>query len=134
LSGAPYKQKRPGAAYIEQVETYAYMLYKQYSIRVEGVMLMFLPRDNPKQPTVWVETVDSKDFKRISKRIKSYKQMHREALAAETMREALALAKYGKCKGEWCATCKSPQSLEKQIKRAYKMGKAAGHLPLSELQ
>lgn len=134
VSGAPYKQKRPGAAYIEQVETYAYMLWKQYGIRVEGVMLMFIPRDNPTSPTVWVDVLDKLDFKRVGKRIKTYKRMHRDALRAETLKDALALADYGKCKNEWCRVCKSPDSLKTQLKRAYKRGKAKGHLPLSTLK
>lgn len=134
ISGASYKQKSPGAAYKEQVETYAIMLYLQYGIKVEGVMLMFLPRDNPKAPSVWVDLITNADLKRVHKRVKAYKKQHREALAVTTMKEAIALAQYGKCKNDWCKTCKSPKSLEEQLKLAYKRGKKAGHLPLAELQ
>lgn len=134
VSGASYKQKSPGSTYIEQVETYAYMLFKQYGIKVEGVMLMFLPRDNPLTPSVWVKELEALDFKRIGKRIKVQKKMHRQTLDARTLADALALAEYGKCKGEWCSTCRSAQSLVAQLKLAYKRGKAQGYLPLSSLK
>ena len=134
VSGSGYKQKSPGATYREQVETYAYMLYKQYGIKVEGVMLMFIPRDDPTKPTVWVKLVDAKDFKRIGARIKAYKQMHKEALNAETLSEALALAEWGRCKGDWCKTCKSGLSLKSQLRAAYKRGRQLNHLPLANLK
>lgn len=134
IAGSGYKKSSPGAAYMEQVETYAYMLWKQYGIKVEGVMLMFIPRDNPLTPTVWVRLVNELSFQKIAKRIKRYKIAHREALDAVSLEDALALAEYGRCKGEWCRVCKSSEGLKKQIKRAHKMGKAAGYLPLSELQ
>jgi CRISPR/Cas system-associated exonuclease Cas4 (RecB family) len=134
VKGKTYKQKSPGAAYIEQVETYALMLYKQYGIKVEGVMLMFIPRDDPTEPSVWVRLIDSDDLKRIAKRVKQYKQQHREALNAETLEEALALAEYGKCKGDHCKVCKSSLSLKQQLRKAYKVGKKMNHLPLINLK
>lgn len=133
LSGAQYKAKSPGAAYAEQVETYALMLYKQYGIKVEGVMLMFLPRDNPKEPTVWVRLMTNTRFKEAQARIKTYKRQHKEVLAIETMKEAIALAQYGRCKSEWCRTCKNPESLKTQIKRAFKIGEQKKHIPLIDL-
>lgn len=134
VSGSSYKQKSPGAAYREQVETYAYLLWKQYGIRVEGVMLMFIPRDNPVTPTVWVKLLDKADFKRIGATIKQYKVMHREALNAQTLEEALALASWGRCKGDWCKTCKSGLSLKSQLRAAYKRGRQLKHLPLANLK
>lgn len=134
VKGATYKQKSPGAAYMEQVETYALMLYRQYGIKVEGVMLMFIPRDNPTIPSVWVRLIDTKDFKRVSKRIKQYKQQHKEALHATSLEEALALAEYGKCKSEWCKVCRSGLSLKEQIRKAYKIGRKQKHLPLINLK
>jgi hypothetical protein len=134
VSGASYKQKSPGAAYKEQVETYALMLYRQYGIKVEGVMLMFIPRDDPTKPSVWVNLIDEKDLKRVAKRVKKYKQQHKEALHAETLEEAVALAEYGKCKGEWCRICRSGVSLKEQLRKAYKTGKKLKHLPLINLK
>lgn len=134
ISGAGYKQKSPGAAYIEQVETYALLLWRQYGIRVEGVMLMFLPRDNPLTPTVWIKELDESDFRRVSKRIKRYKVQHKEALAAVTLKEAIALAQHGKCKNDWCSVCRSSKPLKDQLKLAHKRGKAQGYLPLATLK
>lgn len=134
LKGAPYKLKSPGAAYKEQVETYATLLYLQYKIKVEGVMLMFLPRDNPKEPQVWVDLIDRPDMKAVWKRLKAYKKMHAEALAVETAKEAIALARYGRCKNEWCQTCKRPDELEAQLRSAHKRGVKKGHVPLTGLK
>jgi hypothetical protein len=134
LKGAGYKSKSPPASYKEQIETYALMLWLQHKIKVEGVMLMFIPRDDPTKPEVWVDLVDGKRMKSVQQRIKKYKAMHKEALAAETAEEAIALARYGKCKHEWCKTCKSSLPLKSQLKAAYKAGKKKGHLPLTNLQ
>ena len=133
LSGSEYKHKSPGPAYIEQVETYALMLYLQYGIKVEGVMLMFIPRDDPTKPKVWIRLLDSADFKRIKARIKSYKKQHKEALNAFTLEEALALSQYGRCKSDWCKTCKSSLSLKTQLRSAFKTGQKLKHLPLINL-
>lgn len=134
MAGSSYKQKSPGASYKEQVETYAYTLYRQYGIKVEGVILMFIPRDNPTVPTLWIRLIDKADFKTIHNRIKAYKKMHQQALHAVTLAEALALAEHGRCKGEWCKTCRSGISLKKQLKAAHKIGAMKKHLPLNDLK
>lgn len=134
VKGAGYKIKSPGAAYREQVETYALMVWLQHKIKVEGVMLMFIPRDDPKEPSIWVDLIDGSKLRVVKQRIKEYKAQHKEALAAETADEAIALARYGKCKNPWCRTCKSSISLKSQLKAAYKVGKKKGHLPLSTLK
>ena len=134
MKGAGYKAKSPPKSYREQVETYALMLWLQHKIKVEGVMLMFIPRDDPTKPEVWVDLVDGTQMKAVQQRIKRYKVMHKEALAAITAEEAIALARYGRCNHEWCKTCKSSLSLKSQLKAAYKVGKRKGHLPLSTLQ
>lgn len=134
VSGAGYKVKSPGPAYKEQVETYALMLYLQYKIKVEGVMLMFIPRDDPKVPTVWVRLVGKKTFDEVWTRIKGYKRAHKEVMAVETAKEAIALARYGRCANTWCKACKQPTDLETQLKAAYKKGKVKGHIPLTGLK
>lgn len=134
LKGAPYKKSSPGSAYKEQVETYATLLYLQYGIKVVGVMLMFLPRDNPKEPSVWVDIIDKPDMKVIWKRLKAYKKMHAEVLAVSTAEEAVALARYGKCKGEWCQACKRPDGLKPQLRLAFKRGIKKKYVPLTGLK
>lgn len=134
LKGALYKKKSPPKSYKEQIETYALMLWLQHKIKVEGVMLMFIPRDDPTKPEVWVDLVDGTQMKAVQQRIKRYKVMHKEALAAETAAEAIALARYGKCSHEWCKVCRSGLSLKEQLRSAHKVGKKKKHLPLSTLQ
>lgn len=134
LKGAAYKIKSPPKSYREQIETYALMLWLQHKIKVSGVMLMFIPRDDPTKPEVWVDLIDGKKLKAVQARIKVYKKQHKAVLAVETLKEALALAEFGKCKHEWCKTCKSGLTLKEQLKSAYKTGKKKGHLPISNLQ
>lgn len=133
VKGVATKIKSPGRVYIEQIETYALYLWLQHGIKVEGVMLMFIKRDNPAEPAVWARTLDDDDFKRIKARTKKYKQMHKEVLAVQTMKEAIALARYGKCKNSYCKSCRSRVSAKEQIKSAFEVGKRAKRFPLSEL-
>jgi len=129
-----YKIKSPGAAYKAQVRAYALMLWLQYGIRVAGVMLMFIRRDNPADPAVWVKPLDKQDFKDIMVDIKKAKADLKAVLNVETLADALALSKRGRCKNDYCRTCKSSLTLKEQLKKAYKKGKAAGRLPLRSLQ
>jgi hypothetical protein len=133
LKGAGYKSKSPPASYREQVETYALMLWLQHKIKVEGVMLMFIPRDDPTKPEVWVKLINGARMKIVQERIRTYKKQHKEVLAVETAEQAIALARYGKCKHEYCKTCKSSLSLKSQLKAAYKTGVKKKHLPLINL-
>lgn len=133
VKGVAGKIKNPGRVYIEQIETYALYLWLQHGIKVEGVMLMFIKRDNPAEPAVWARTLDDADFDRIKKRTKTYKKMHKEVLAVETAKEAIALARYGKCKNPYCKACRSRVSAEQQLKDAFEVGKRARRFPLSEL-
>ncbi len=134
LTGSGYKKKSPGYVYKEQVETYALMLKLQYGIKVEGVMLMFIPRDDPTKPTVWTSLLDSDDFVRIQKRTNKYKKRHKQTLDAETWDEVKELAGFGKCKNPYCEICTSSASVIKKLRAAYKIGKQKGYLPLAQLQ
>lgn len=134
LKSALKKMKTPGVGYTEQVEAYALMLWLEHGIKVEGVVLMFIKRDNPKEPVIWHLSLDDLDFKAIKTRMIDYKRRHKEVLAVKTMKEALALAAYGKCKNPWCKACRSPVPIKKQIKAAFLKGEAAGRLPLLELK
>ena len=131
--GYPDKPKRPGRAYTDQVEAYALKLWQQFGIKVRGVMLMFIRRDNPNEPNVWAKELDDEDYAKIKKRMKRYKSMHKEAMAVETMREALALAKYGKCKNPYCKVCRTTIDHETFIREAYRKAKRANRLPLKAL-
>jgi CRISPR/Cas system-associated exonuclease Cas4 (RecB family) len=134
VKGIIYKEKNPGPVYKAQVRAYALMLWLQYGIRVAGVMLMFIKRDNPTEPKVWIKEMDDDDFAKAKKEMKGYKRMLKEVLAVATANEAIALARYGRCKNPYCRTCKLDISLKTQIRKAYQKGKEAHRLPLSELQ
>jgi hypothetical protein len=136
VKSAPRKRTNPGVAYTEQVETYALMLWRQYGIKVKGVVLMFIRRDNPtwEAPVIWYMTLRTSDFKAIEARTERYKKRHQRVLTAQTEEEVLDLAKYGRCNSAYCRVCKSPTSLKKQLARAYKTGSQKNHLPLSRLK
>lgn len=129
---ATKKRKEPSVAYVEQVEAYALMLYIEHGIKVEGIVLMFIKRDNPREPVMWSQSLKDLDFKRIKQRMIRYKKMHREVLAVETLEQALELARHGRCNGPYCKTCKLSVGLKTQLKIAY--SKAGDRLPLKELQ
>lgn len=133
LAAAKTKLKKPGVAYTEQVEAYALMLWLEHGIKVKGVVLMFVKRDNPKEPVIWEKELGDLDFTSIKKRMAKYKKMHREVLAVETMKEALALAAYGKCKNPWCKSCRSRVKAKDQIKKAFALGQRASRFPLKDL-
>lgn len=132
VAGAAKKKTSPGVGYIEQVESYAYLLYKQYGIRVKGTMLVFLPRDNPRSPVVWSQPVDPHKFKIIRKRLQHYGELHAQALAAVTAREVWALTKH-RCSNPFCRYCKlSDTALKAMVKRAF--ASKVNPLPLSALE
>ncbi|MGF3943002.1 hypothetical protein ACQX8E_15230, partial [Staphylococcus aureus] len=44
---------------------------------------------------------------------------------------ALELVEYPRCKNPYCPVCKLPEkTLRAEIKKAYRNGKAAGHVPI----
>lgn len=136
LAGAPKKKKDPGASYIEQIECYAWSVYKQYKIKVAGTILCFLPRDNPSKPVMYVKPLDfDTDMLRIKSRLKNYYRMHKHAIEAESKSEILELLEYGRCTNPWCEVCKSKDfntkaKLRAGLLEAYKVAKSADRLPL----
>lgn len=131
LAQAPKKKTNPGEGYVAQIESYAYLLYRQYGIRVSGVMLCFIPRDNPRIPTMWVQTVDKLRMRAIHARLKEERVKHKMVMAAETVKDALAIAKH-KCNSPYCEYCKKPDSeIRAWIKRIMK---TEHHLPMGELR
>lgn len=133
IKSSTKKLKQPGASYVEQVEAYALMLWLQYGIRVKGVILMFIKRDNPRDPVVWHKELSGSDFQQIKTRMIEYKRRHREVLAITAKADAIALARYGRCANPWCSTCKSAVPLKKQLSVAYTRGSASARLPLKHL-
>lgn len=78
------KADNPGRAYTEQVEAYAWAMGEQYNIRIKGVSLMFIIRDNPTTPHIWAKELDDKDFNRIGKRLERYTEQHKKAYLVQT--------------------------------------------------
>lgn len=131
-AGAASKLKNPGKVYEEQVLTYAVMLGLEHKIKVEGVMLMFIKRDNPSDPVVWCKTVTKSNLAEMKAKLISYKKWHRRVLDAETKEDALALLKQGKCANPYCKACTS-SDIKHLILTAYKRGKSRGYLPIRGL-
>lgn len=132
IAAAPKKAKDPGIVYVEQIEAYAVLLELQYKIQIEGIMDAFILRDNPnKDPAVFVKKLTDENRTVIKKRLKRYLKMHAAALDASTLEEALELVEYPRCKNPYCPVCKLPEkTLRAEIKKAYRNGKAAGHVPI----
>ena len=103
------KLTKPGDAYVAQVRSYAYLLWKQYGIRVVGVMLIFLPRDNPKDPEVWEERFEDHNFEAARLMLKQELYKHRLTMEAETLDDFKNLFRM-KCASQYCAFCNKPFS------------------------
>ncbi len=124
------KSKSPGWNYIEQIMAYAYLLGKQYELKIKTVMLCFIPRDNPKDPALFIKNMDAEDFKVIGRKLKSYKRAHKQVLSASSWSDVKELIEdYGMCNDAYCKVCKSanPRGI---LKAAYKKAKEMKRLPL----
>lgn len=130
--GAPRKQKSPGQGYIEQIESYAYLLLRQYGIKVKGVMLCFIKRDNPELPVLWTQPINKLALNTVHKRLNGYRKLHKLAISASTIEEVVSITKH-RCSNPYCKYCKlSNIELKGLIKTLFK--KAKGELPMSILE
>jgi hypothetical protein len=134
LLAAVKKLKDPGVVYEYQVETYACFLRLQYKIKVKGIVLFFVPRDDPSNPTIWSKDLTNVDYKRILKRSKLYLAQHDEVLNVTTIKEALLLARHGKCANFFCKHCKGqPDVIKSILSKAHAVGTKNKYLPLKDL-
>jgi hypothetical protein len=116
------KEKDPPISYVRQVRAYAYLLWKQYGLKIHGCMLMFIPRDNPQEPTVW-EYVITESNEDLKAELMVDKRLHRRTMKADTVEEMLSLSKT-KCGGEYCDACKkTPKELKGLFTRLVNKGK-----------
>jgi hypothetical protein len=106
LAGLTSKLKAPPAGYYAQVRAYAYLLLKQYGIRVRGVMLMYVPRDNPAKPDAWEMELSDRDFEDIKLFLKGQLRLHKKTMTAHTKEDFLALMAHCKKQDEFCRVCK----------------------------
>jgi hypothetical protein len=132
---APRKKTNPGITYIEQLEVYAVLFELQYGMKIAGIMNAFILRDNPKEdPVMWVRELTEVMRKTVRVRLTRYKKMHQSALDASTLKEAMALKKFGKCKDPYCRVCpKTDDIVSHRIRNAVRIGIASKHLPIREL-
>lgn len=107
VSGAKAKLKKPGAGYVRQITAYAYLIWKQYKIRVAGVMLVFIPRDNPRRPVIWEQDVTDVSMEQTRKALKADRLLHKKTMKAHTVEDFKELLKVY-CGGEYCEACKAP--------------------------
>lgn len=105
LTGAPNKKRDPGQNYIRQVKAYAYLLWKQYGIKVEGVMLVFLPRDNPWEPSIWERKLTDEGYETARAELIEQKKRHKQTMEAKSLAEFRTLFKT-RCGGPYCDLCK----------------------------
>lgn len=105
LAGGAKKEKSPGEGYKRQIRAYAVLLRKQYNITVAGVMLVFIPRDNPRKIFIWEQILAEKDFKIALKELKADRKLHLRTMDASTVDEVLELAE-NKCGSPFCSYCK----------------------------
>jgi len=116
------KAVKPPLNYKRQVRAYAYLLWKQYGIKVYGCMLMFIPRDNPAEPTIW-EYAIRETMEELREELMVDKRLHKRTMLASTVDEMLALSK-AKCGDEYCDNCKkTPKELKKLFTDLVNKGK-----------
>lgn len=134
LAGAPKKKTNPGVAYIEQIETYAYFIKKQYGIRVKGVMLCFIPRDNPTRPILYTRAIKKLDLDNVKERFKGYKRAHKMAIRAETKEDLEELVEnFGPCTNPYCEICRKTHGKKARLKvmvDAMKIGQKKKYVPI----
>lgn len=137
LAGAPKKKTNPGVAYIEQIETYAYFLWKQYGIKVHGVMLCFIPRDNPTKPVIYARKMKKLDFTAVKERFTEYRKAHKKALDVLTKADVADLVNtYGACTNPWCDVCskaKTKKDRKKLLLAARAIGKKNKTVPIRKM-
>lgn len=105
LGGSSSKEKNPGEGYKRQVRAYAVLLRKQYKITVKGVMLVFIPRDNPHKIAIWEQAMGPRDFALGVEELKADKKLHKKTMIAQTLDEVMQLAETS-CGSAFCDYCK----------------------------
>lgn len=123
LSNATEKAKKPPENYMRQVRAYAYLLYKQYGIKVKGLMLVFIPRDNPKEPTVWEYKIRPDSMLSFKQELLEDKRLHKKTMVASTIEDMKPLLR-NHCGSEYCKACQMPMAEKlKLMTKFIKQGK-----------
>jgi hypothetical protein len=114
MAGAGAKERSPGEGYMRQVRAYAVLLKKQYGIKVFGVMLIFIPRDNPRKVYVWEQVLTDRDYEQAKIELLADRKLHRRTMVAQTIDELMDLAKTN-CGSAFCDYCKKPRTEIRKI-------------------
>lgn len=130
LAGKDKKAKNPGNAYIDQIKTYIYLLRKQYKIKVNKAMLVFIPRDDPTKPTYFQLKVSKEELENIGIKLKKSKKAHKRILNLTTSKELKEyINEFGFCDNEYCKVCKA-KNVNRILKEAFVRLKDKNRLPL----
>ncbi len=135
------KLVNPGRAYTEQVEAYAYSIQEQYGIKIAGVCLMFIIRDNPTTPEIWSKVLTADDYITIGKRLQKYYEQHKKAYLVSNMDQLKWAWKNRLCKPNEVATT-APNCLFRrgcedndptEAIAWFEHGLRKGHLPVKKM-
>jgi hypothetical protein len=125
------KKRSPPLTYQSQIKAYAWLLRKQYGLNIQGVMLVFIPRDNPAKPTIWEYVLTDTDYKLILQDLRLWKAAHKAALNIASLEDVAALYEnFGTCTDQYCDTCKA-KDVKAVLKQAYMAGAQSDRLPLT---
>jgi CRISPR/Cas system-associated exonuclease Cas4 (RecB family) len=115
LASATSKEKSSPPGYKRQVRAYALLLKRQYKIDVHGVMLVYLPRDNPKVPKIWEYVLKPTDKEIMKTELLADLKLHQQTMSVTGEDKALLKQLLShNCKGEYCQACKT--STETKLK------------------
>ncbi len=135
MSNRDKKQKDPGQTYKEQITFYSYLLKVQWGLLAQSVLLVFIPRDNPRSPVCWGSIVTKESLTKVKRSFSVYRKAHNAVMTASSKSEVLQMLEdFGTCKGEYCEVCASgsKEKIRGQLKAAYLAAKQKNYLPLGE--
>jgi hypothetical protein len=117
LKSVDKRKASPGDNYIRQVKAYAYLLWKQHGVRVVGCMLIFLPRDNPKEPSIWELSMSERNWVEARKELLVDRQLHLDTMNAKSLDDFRKIFN-SDCGNPYCEFCKKDvETLLWQIKK-----------------
>lgn len=135
-------RKTPDNNYVEQIETYCYLLKKQYNMPIAGWILFYIVRDNPSNTQEFEQRLNKKDFIRIRNRLNMYKEQRDHAAEITKKRELFDLyenracrvaedvEKFGECKFAALCTGWKEDVAEDFLNHAFDSGK---YIPIKSL-
>lgn len=130
LKGVIKKLEDPGKTYQAQIIAYAVLLLLQYKIKVEGVALIFIPRDTPKEPHIWEKPIGEQEIAAGRRDLRKWRDEHREIVNMTKVEQALPWIKK-RCDDPWCRPCRKTDA---QLRHILETGFATRKFPLLSLK